>query len=59
LVAGRWWRATEAQDQFSVEQGLAKALNIKLGDRLSYDIAGTRLTGRVTSLRDVAWTACR
>lgn len=53
--AGRWWRATDAQDQFSVEEGLAKSLNIRLGDRLSYDIAGTRVSGRVTSLRKVAW----
>lgn len=55
LASGRWWRTTEAQDQFSVEEGLAKALNIKLGDRLSYDIAGTRIVGRVTNLRKVAW----
>ena len=55
IKAGRWWRATDAQDQFSVEEGLAKALNIHLGDRLSYDIAGSRVSGRVTSLRKVAW----
>jgi len=55
FIAGRWWRATDAQDQFSVEEGLAKSLNIRLGDRLSYDIAGTRVSGRVTSLRKVAW----
>jgi putative ABC transport system permease protein len=55
IKAGHWWQPSEAQDQFSVEEGLAKALNIKLGDRLSYDIAGTRVTGRVTSLRKVAW----
>jgi len=55
LTAGHWWRATEAQDQFSVEEGLAKSLNIKLGDRLSYDIAGTRVSGRVANLRKVAW----
>lgn len=55
IKAGRWWRASDAQDQFSVEEGLAKTLNIHLGDRLSYDIAGTRVSGRVTSLRKVAW----
>ncbi len=55
IKAGRWWRVTDAQDQFSVEEGLAKALNIHLGDRLVYDIAGTQVNGRVTSLRKVAW----
>ena len=55
LTAGKWWQQTDPQDQFSVEEGLAKLLHIQLDDRLSYDIAGTRLTGRVTSLRKVAW----
>ncbi len=55
IKAGRWWRPSDAPDQFSVEEGLAKSLNIQLGDRLSYDIAGTRVSGRVTSLRKVAW----
>ena len=55
LTAGQWWQASQAQDQFSVEEGLAKLLNIRLGDRLSYDIAGSRVEGRVTSLRKVQW----
>ena len=55
LTAGNWWQPGEPQDQFSVEQGLAKTLNIRIGDRLRYDVAGTPVTGRVTSLRNVAW----
>lgn len=55
LTAGQWWQAGQAQDQLSVEEGIAKTLNIKLGDRLSYDIAGTQVQGRVTSLRKVQW----
>ena len=55
LTAGQWWQPSQVQDQFSVEEGLAKRLHIHLGDRLSYDIAGTRVNGRVTSLRNVQW----
>ncbi len=55
LTAGQWWQPSQAQDQFSVEEGIAKTFNIQLGDRLSYDIAGTRVSGRVTSLRKVQW----
>jgi putative ABC transport system permease protein len=54
IVAGNWWHGRE-QDEFSVEQGLAQKLGIALGDSLSFDIAGTRIDGQVTSLRSVAW----
>jgi len=55
FTAGHWWRDGEAMQQFSVEEGLAKALNIRLGDQLTYDIAGTQVQGRVSNLRKVAW----
>lgn len=54
LSAGRWWSA-KAPPQFSVEEGLAGALGIALGDTLTYEIAGTSVSARVTSLRKVDW----
>lgn len=59
ITAGRWWHAQETPDQFSVEQGIAETLGIKLQDRLTYEIAGTRVTGRVSSLRKVDWDSMR
>lgn len=60
LLAGRWWRADEyGKPMLSLEQGVAKSLGIKLGDRLTYDIAGTRLTLTVSSLRKVEWDSMR
>ncbi|MEK6663641.1 MAG: FtsX-like permease family protein [Pseudomonadota bacterium] len=59
ITAGSWWRAQAASDQFSVEQGIAETLGIKLQDRLTYEIAGTRVSGRVTSLRKVDWDSMR
>jgi putative ABC transport system permease protein len=59
LVAGQWWRQGDAPDQFSVEDGLAKILGIKLGDQLTYEIAGTPISGRVSSLRKVDWDSMR
>ena len=59
LLAGRWWRAADAPDQFSLEQSLAQILGIKLGDRLTYDIAGVPVSGWVTSLRKVEWDSMR
>jgi putative ABC transport system permease protein len=56
ILEGAWWEATGAKsDQFSVEKGLADALGIRIGDVLTYDIAGTPVTARVTSLRSVDW----
>lgn len=56
IVAGRWWGpSAQRTDQFSVEQGLARTLGIGLGDALAFDLAGTRVTGTVTSLRRVEW----
>ncbi|MGZ8257344.1 MAG: ABC transporter permease, partial [Gallionella sp.] len=58
LVAGRWWR-NDAQAELSVEQGIATTLGIKLGDTLTYDVAGSVVTARVSSLRRVAWDSMK
>lgn len=58
VVAGRWFAAAAAV-QFSVEQGLAATLGLKLGDELSFEIAGQRLAGPVTSLRKLDWDSMR
>ncbi len=58
LVAGRWWQAEEAgQPLLSLEQGLADTLHLKLGDQLTYDVAGTPLHLTITSLRKVGWNS--
>ncbi|MEJ2452928.1 MAG: FtsX-like permease family protein [Candidatus Thiodiazotropha sp.] len=56
IVAGRWWNAQE-QDKpwFSVEQGIAETLGIPLGSELTFEVAGTRVKGKVTNLRSVQW----
>jgi len=60
LVAGRWWTAAEhGKPYLSLEQDLAKTLGIKLGDQLTFDIAGNPLTLTVSSLRKVDWDTMR
>ncbi|WP_459950738.1 ABC transporter permease [Denitratisoma sp. agr-D3] len=58
VSAGRW-PAPNAAAQFSVEQGLAETLGLKLGDVLGYDIGGNRLEAAVTSLRKLDWDSMR
>ncbi len=56
LVAGAWWgESTLQRDQFSIEDGIARTLGVVLGDRLTFDIAGSNITATVTSLRKVNW----
>ncbi len=56
IVAGTWWRTGDAGGpQISVEHEYAELLGLKLGDTLTYDIAGETVTGRITSLREVRW----
>ena len=57
VVAGRW--TPEEADGLSVEDGLAKTLGLKLGDRLTFDMAGQTQEGRITSLRKVDWGSMR
>lgn len=58
MVSGQWW-SEAGKDELSVEEGIAQTLGIKLGDSLTYDVAGSRFTARVTSLRKVEWDSMK
>lgn len=57
VVAGRW--TEEEQGAISVEEGIAKTLNLKLGDTLSFDVGGVQTESKITSLRKVDWGSMR
>ncbi len=60
LLQGRWWQADEATAPLlSLEQDIAQALKVNLGDTLTYDIAGSRIALTVTSIRKVEWDSMR
>ncbi len=75
LVNGAWWTNSQSKPnpnppmpplsggsqsgQLSVEEGIAKTLDIHLGDSLTYDVAGSRFTASVTSLRKVQWDSMK
>jgi putative ABC transport system permease protein len=56
-VGGQWTAA--AVGEISVEEGLAKTLNLHLGDSLRFEAAGTQTEARITSLRKVDWGSMR
>ena len=55
---GGHWTAGEA-NTLSLEEGIAKTLNLQLGDVLRFDMAGVLHEARVTSLRKVDWSSMR
>lgn len=54
LVSGRWF-GDDSQAQISIETGIAKTLGLRLGDQMSFDIAGQTITAPITSLRKLDW----
>jgi putative ABC transport system permease protein len=57
IVAGRWY--DDQQPEASVEEGIAKTLQIHLGDKLVFDVAGQTVSAPVTSLRKLEWGSMR
>jgi putative ABC transport system permease protein len=55
IVAGTMWKPEDRDPQFSVEEGYARTMGIKVGDVLGFDVAGSRFSAKVTSLRKVDW----
>lgn len=57
LVAGAW--QTDNAQSISVEQGYAERIDLKLGDVLTFDVAGVPVSATITSLREVDWASMR
>ena len=57
IVGGRW--TVGEQGAISMEEGIAKALGLKLGDTLRFDVGGQESEARITSLRKVDWSSMR
>ena len=63
IVDGQWWQSEAVQDMsasdkpmaISIEQEYAKGLNLQLGDRLVFSVAGQKFTSVLTSIRTVEW----
>jgi putative ABC transport system permease protein len=56
LVEGSWWRAgDDGGARVSVEREYAARLGLRLGDTVTYDVAGEAVSATVTSLREVRW----
>jgi putative ABC transport system permease protein len=56
IVSGRWWSAADAGKPWvSVATDYEEELGLKLGDRLTFDVAGETLEVEITNFREVQW----
>ena len=54
LIAGEWWSGSPADvPQVSVEEDMARRLNLSVGDSITYDISGRKITAQVASIRRI------
>ncbi|MBU0654478.1 MAG: FtsX-like permease family protein [Gammaproteobacteria bacterium] len=53
LLEGKWFK--QGETGFSIEKGIGETLSFGMGDKLTFDIAGQRLSDTVTSVREVRW----
>lgn len=60
LIAGGWWTAADfGKPLVSISTEYQEALHLKLGDKLSFDVAGEPLTVEVASIRKIRWDSFR
>lgn len=62
LVEGKWFTREDMSGApntgaLSVEQGLAQRLGWKIGDKLTWQIAGENFTAPITSIRKLDWNS--
>ncbi len=56
IVAGRWWtEADRGRRLVSVTTEYQEELGLKLGDKLTFDVAGEPLDAEIASFREVQW----
>ncbi|MBM3491100.1 MAG: FtsX-like permease family protein [Alphaproteobacteria bacterium] len=57
IVAGRWWPADYAGPPLvSFDAGVAAALGVGVGDRLTVNVLGRDIEARIASLRRIDWS---
>ena len=60
IIEGKWWQSGDTGKAIlSMEEGVAKAIGVQLGDRLDFDVAGSNFSAVVNSIRKVDWDSFR
>jgi putative ABC transport system permease protein len=53
IVSGEWWNGAKSDEipEVSVEEDMAKRLNVMPSDSITFDISGRKITARVANIR--------
>ncbi len=51
IIDGEWWNAEAGVPQVSVEEDMAERLKVSVGDSVTYDISGRKITAQVANIR--------
>ena len=55
IAEGQWWSKDSTKAEVSIEESLAKRLQINLGDELTFQLGSDQIKVPVTSIRTVNW----
>jgi len=59
VIKGEWWPEAPSEPgaiRVSAEEGVARALEVDVGDHITWDVQGIRIESVITSIRAVDWT---
>ncbi|MEC7489340.1 MAG: FtsX-like permease family protein [Pseudomonadota bacterium] len=60
VIAGSWWPADYSGPPLvSVAVNTARVLRLSIGDTITFNILGRKVTGTIANLRDVSWGTLR
>jgi len=55
IISGQWWPSQSELAPISVEDKLAKRLQLTLGDKVTFNLGGRPLESQVANIRSVDW----
>lgn len=53
VIDGEWWNGESTVPQVSVEEDMAVRLKVGIGDSITFDISGRKITAQVASVRKI------
>jgi len=60
VIAGKFWEpSSSSQPEISVEEVISRELKVGVGDQITFDVLGTPVTAKITSVRRVDWRNAR
>ncbi len=55
VVRGKWWQPGTDQHLLSLERRFARRLELKIGDELEFQVAGSNRSAKIANIREVEW----